>query len=319
MQEDISASIGLTTLPPEPLSELFGQYQEYALRVRQVLLETILEQRTCLERLIATVGASSSGGLLRWLSVSSIQRFVFVYAAERGPGSCKWMQFSLRSFLKFCYLKRYTGRDLSVAVPAARRRHLEHVPRALDTDSIIQLRQSIDGQSPAELRAAAIICLLVTYGVRGVQLRRLCLDHIDWSLRRIRFPAVKGGKHVDQYLTDEAGNRLPAYLRDARPQSTAREVFLTLGAPGHPLRTASQLSSIVRHRLRRAGVNPPDGVSRGCYGLRHAFAGRLVGKVPFKHLADMPGHRDPSTTLIYSKINFEALEKTALPWPEEDV
>jgi len=65
-------------------------------------------------------------------------------------------------------------------------------------------------------------------------------------------------------------------------------------------------------------VSLPEGVSHGCYGLRHAFAGRLVGKIPFKHLADMLGHRDPSTTLIYSKIDFAALEQAALPWPEED-
>ncbi len=318
MQKDIPSAAGLATVPPESLPELLEQYQQYALRVRQVLFDTVLEQRTYLERLIVAVGATCSSGLLKWLSVSSIQRFVFAYAAERGSGSCKWMQFSLRSFLRFCYLTRYTDRDLSVAVPAARRRHLEHVPRALDSDSIVLLRQSIDGRSPADIRAAAIICLLVTYGVRGVQLRRLCLDHIDWSDRRIRFPAAKGGKHVDHYLTAEAGNRLLDYLRDARPQSTAREVFLTLQTPGKPIRTASQPSSIVRHRLRRAGVDPPGGVSHGCCGLRHAFAGRLVGKVPFKHLADMLGHRDPSTTMIYSKIDFAALEQAALPWPEED-
>lgn len=315
MKENVPTA---AVVAPESLSELLDQYQQYALRVRQVLLDTVLEQRTYLERLIAAAGATCSSGLLKWLSVSSIQHFVFSYAAEHGPGSCKWIQFSLRSFLRFCHLTRYTERDLSVAVPAARRRHLEHVPRALDAKSIVLLRQSIDGQSPADLRAAAVICLLVVYGVRGVQLRRLCLDHIDWSTRRIRFPAVKGGKHVDHYLTTEAGNRLLDYLRDARPRSTAPEVFLTLHAPGKPLRTASQLSGIVRHRLLRAGVDPPEGVSHGCYGLRHAFAGRLVGNIPFKHLADMLGHRDPSTTMIYSKIDFEALKQAALPWPEED-
>jgi len=306
------------TTVPDSLSELLEQYQQYALRVRQVQLDTVLEQRTYLLRLIDGVNALSSSNLLNWLNVSSIQRFVFAYGAKHGASSCRWMQFSLRSFLKFCYLRCYIDRDLSVAVPAARRRHLDHVPRAIDPDSIIQLRQSIDGHSPADIRAAAIIYLLITYGVRGCQLRRLCLDHIDWSSRRIRFPAAKGGKHIDHYLTAEAGNRLHDNLRNPPPRSTAREIFLTIREPGEPLRTASQLSSIVRHRLKVAGVSLPEGVSHGCYGLRHAFAGRLVGKIPFKHLADMLGHRDPSTTLIYSKIDFAALEQAALPWPEED-
>lgn len=225
MQENISDSGFLIVVPPDSPNELLEQYQQYAVRVRQMQFDTVLAQRTYLQRLIAAVRASTSSGLLMWLTVSSIQRFVFTYAAEHGPGSCKWMQFSLRSFLRFCYLRRYTDRDLSAAVPAARRRHLEHIPRALSPESIIQLCKSLDGQSSADIRAAAIICLLVTYGVRGVQLRRLCLDHIDWSSRRIRFPAAKGGRHVDHYLTAEAGNRLLDYLCGARPRSAAREVF----------------------------------------------------------------------------------------------
>ncbi len=220
MQENIADSDCLTVIAPDSPNELLEQYQQYAVRVRQVQFDTVLEQRTYLQRLIAAVRPGSTSGLLKWLTVSSIQRFVFTYAAEHGPGSCKWMQFSLRSFLRFCYLRRYTDRDLSAAVPAARRRHLEHVPRALSPENIIQLCKSIDGQSPADIRAAAIICLLVTYGVRGIQLRRLCLDHVDWSSRRIRFPAAKGGKHVDHYLTAEAGNRLLDYPCGARPRST---------------------------------------------------------------------------------------------------
>jgi site-specific recombinase XerC len=30
----------------------------------------------------------------------------------------------------------------------------------------------------------------------------------------------------------------------------------------------------------------------------------------------MLGHRDLSSTLIYSKVDFKALNETALPWPE---
>ncbi len=72
---------------------------------------------------------------------------------------------------------------------------------------------------------------------------------------------------------------------------------------------------MIHRRLLRANVPVPDGVSRGTHGLRHAFAVRMTGKVPFKDVVDMLGHRDPSSTLIYAKTDVQTLQQAALPWP----
>ena len=75
------------------------------------------------------------------------------------------------------------------------------------------------------------------------------------------------------------------------------------------------LSRIISGRLEQAGVCVPAGVSRATHGFRHAFGTRMVGRVPFKDLADMLGHRSPSSTLVYSKVDVQALRQAALPWP----
>jgi site-specific recombinase XerD len=41
----------------------------------------------------------------------------------------------------------------------------------------------------------------------------------------------------------------------------------------------------------------------------------MYGRVPFKDVVDMLGHRDPSTTLVYGKVDLAALRGAALPWP----
>jgi len=92
------------------------------------------------------------------------------------------------------------------------------------------------------------------------------------------------------------------------------EVFLTLTTAAALPHSAS-LSKIIHRRLQRAKVPVPDGVSRGTHGLRHAFAVRMTGQVPFKDVVDMLGHRDPSSTLIYAKIDVQTLQQAALPWP----
>jgi len=85
--------------------------------------------------------------------------------------------------------------------------------------------------------------------------------------------------------------------------------------PFGPIPAANELSEVIRRRIRRLGMVLPDGVSYGTHGFRHAFASRMVGKVPFKDLVVQLGHRDPASTLVYSKVDLDSLRQAALPWP----
>ena len=303
---------------PSVFTSLAEEYAAYARRIRDLAEETVMEQRLYLGRFLAALGVSSREELFGSLSQQRVRQFVFKYAEDHGPGSRRWMQATLRSFLRFCYYREYLRCDVSSAVPASRRQRLASVPKGIDDGTVSLLLDSLAGDSPAAVRDRAIVELIATYGVRGIQVRHLRLDDVDWAENRIRFHAVKRGKPVVQHLTARVGNSLLAYIRDVRPDTTPyAEVFLTLRTPFHPFNWSGSLSSVIASRLRRIGARLPEGVSHGTHAFRHAFASRLAGQVPLKHIADMLGHRDLSSTFIYSKVDFKALRETALPWPEE--
>jgi integrase len=88
-----------------------------------------------------------------------------------------------------------------------------------------------------------------------------------------------------------------------------------LSDPFAPIPGANYLSGLIRRRIRQLGLVLPDGVSHGTHGFRHAFASRMVGEIPFKDLVDQLGHRDPASTLIYSKVDLDGLRQATLPWP----
>jgi len=310
---------GKPVRPPTILSELLDEYGNFARRVRDLAEETILEQRLYIARFLEAQPFSTPAELFASLNTMRVQRFVFKYAENHGKGSRRWLQTSLRGFLRFCYYQGYVSCDLSTAVPAFRSWRLSSVPKGIDDATITLLLKSIDSrESRRRLRDLAIIQLLAAYGVRGIQIRRLRLDDIHWAKDRIYFRAVKGGKAVVQHLTPQVGNSLLAYIRDERPNTTPHiEVFLTSRPPFHPFRKSGSLSGVIARRLREINVELPEGVSRGTHSFRHAFARRLTGKISFKYIADMLGHRDLSSTFIYSKVDFIALRETALPWPEE--
>jgi integrase len=225
------------------------------------------------------------------------------------------MQDTVRMFLRFAYLSGYLEADLSALSPSFFAPRMGKIARVIPPESVDTLITAIGNDNPADLRDSAMICLLSTYGVRGVQIRRLCLDDIDWAESLIRFPAAKRGRRIEQHLTAKAGNRLADYICKGRPSAPCSEVFLTLDEPFQPIGHSRQLSLIIRTRMLQAGITLPEGVRYGSHCFRHAFAARMYGRVPFKDVVDMLGHRKPSTTLIYGKLDVATLQQAALPWP----
>ncbi len=305
-------------LAPDSFQLLSDQYRRHTVEVRQTSLETAREQLAYLDRFLLHIGPPRTpADLFTCLDPKLIFDFLSDYAGSHGTGARCWMHLSLRMFLRFCREYGYLDRDLSVLVPVVRTPRKGRVPRCLPDECIAALGSDIGRDTVAGRRDAAIVWLLATYGIRGVQIRRLCLDHIDWQNEAIHFPAAKGGRPVNQYLTAEVGNRLSDYIIHARPASPRPELFLTLTEPFHPLR-APCLSWILRRRIDGLGMELPEGASRGTHGFRHAFAARMTGRVPFKDVSDLMGHRDPDSTLVYGRIDADALRQAALPWPGGD-
>lgn len=297
------------------LSALREQYRHYNLTIRNVCEDTLKVRLAYADRLFNYLGPpETAAGLFFKIDHITLGAFFVDYAMRYGPGSRQNMYSAARAFLRFAYEEQFMASDLSALVPTVRRYRMSGLPKALPEACILALEESIDRSDPVGRRDAAIICLLSTYGVRGIQVRRLRLEDMDWQNERIHFPAAKGGRAIEQHLTTRVGNRLTDYIVSGRPDSPLPQVFLT-ATTGAVLSDSSHLSKMIHRRLLRANVPVPDGVSRGTHGLRHAFAVRMTGKVPFKDVVDMLGHRDPSSTLIYAKTDVQTLQQAALPWP----
>lgn len=310
-----TAPVGSIALPSS-LADLASEYLADAMTFRMVLASSAASERPYLNRLFDWFGPPDSPAeLFRAIDADAVVKCLVDYASAYGPGSRSCMQRTVRLFLRFAYRSGYLKHDLSALSPSVRLPRLGRVARPIPSTCIERLAESLRGDTPVDLRDRAIVCLLSTYGIRGVQVRRLGLADVDWRGSRIHFPAVKRGRAVEQHLTTDAGNCLADYICKGRPDSRHDEVFLHARTPFSPIAHPRELSRILRRRLERAGVELPDGVRYGSHAFRHAFATRMYGQVPFKDVVDMLGHRDPSSTLIYGKVDAHALGKAALPWP----
>ena len=157
-----------------------------------------------------------------------------------------------------------------------------------------------------------MMLLMMAYGVRGTSVAQLLLEDIDWPRSTIRIRAQKGGKEVVVPLFEAVGEAILRYLH-CRPESTLREVFLSLKAPLSPIYTLT-VSAVVHKYMIKAGVEIPGG---GSNTLRHSWAIRALAQdSPMKHIADVLGHRCLNTTFIYAKADLKALRQVVMPWPK---
>src|SRR5437763_1498688 len=86
-----------------------------------------------------------------------------------------------------------------------------------------------------QLKAAAVLLLLAVYGVRSGEVGRLQLTDIDWQREQITFTRSKMARTHSFPLSPSVGAAIIRYLKEVRPKSLHRQVFLTRRAPVGPI------------------------------------------------------------------------------------
>ncbi len=214
----------------------------------------------------------------------------------------------LRAFFLFAETRGWCRAGLAAGILAPRFMADETVPKGLRREDVVRLLASVGGERPVDKRDRAILMLFIGYGLRTGEVGGLRLDDLDWEKAMLRVRCPKPGRTHLWPLSQGVGHAILRYIREARPSGFGRSLFFTMHAPIWPLgRTA--LGKIVRDRL--AGIGVVSG-RRGPHALRHAAAQHLLDQgTPMKVIGDFLGHRDPSSTTIYAKVDLAALREVA--------
>lgn len=215
---------------------------------------------------------------------------------------------TLRAFFRFAEARGWCRPGLADAVMAPRVFPHEGLPTGPSWDDVNRLLAAIADDEPAHVRDRALVLLLAVYGLRAGEAIALRLDDFDWEREMLTVPCGKGQKPRVYPLCRPVGDAVLRYLREVRPVSTRREVFLTLRAPFRPLNRGG-LGRAVTRRLRALGV---ELTHYGPHALRHACATHLLERgLSLKEIGDHLGHRSPETTRIHAKVDLTGLRNVA--------
>lgn len=216
---------------------------------------------------------------------------------------------TLRPWFRYCELRNWANPGLSETILVPRIYRHEGLPLGPTWNEVSRMLSQTTGDKPAQLRDRAILLLLSVYGLRSGEVRRLCLDDMDWQRERLRIVRSKSSQPQILPLNPSVGNAIARYLRDGRPKSDSRVLFLTLIAPYRPLSTGGLYNVVKRYFCQVSSASK----GRGPHGLRHACARYLTeAGLSFKEIGDHLGHRSPDATRIYAKVDLTSLRLVAL-------
>ena len=214
----------------------------------------------------------------------------------------------LRGFIRFCEDQGWCTPGMAAGLVPPRLYPDETVPKGLARNDVERLLATTEGDRPIDKRDRAILMLLIAYGLRAGEVRALKLDDLDWERETIHVHRPKVGRNDLYPLSRGVGQAILRYILEVRPSCPHRTLFLTILAPIKPLHR-NALAAVVRRRLERLGIVVGR---RGPHTLRHAAAQHLLNHgLSMKVIGDFLGHRDPSSTAIYAKVDLDTLREVA--------
>lgn len=247
----------------------------------------------------------------KW-TVRSVRDYVLERAGRSGAPTTQKLITSLRAFLRYLNLTGASPDDLAVAVPAIASWRLARLPRCLSEEELARVIAACDGTTPGCLRDRAILLLLARLGLRAGDVAQLRLPDIDWHNGAILVTG-KGRYQVRLPLPQDVGDALLAYLECRPGIGHSDHVFLRSIAPVIPFTSGDGVSSVVKHALRRAGVETP---CKGAHLLRHTAATEMLRHgIPLDQIGLVLRHRSIDMTAYYAKVDIALLRGVAQPWP----
>jgi site-specific recombinase XerD len=246
------------------------------------------------------------------LTAARITAFVSQEAAIRRNTGRKQPAVAVRSFLRFLVFRGAIRPGLEAAAPSPPQWKYASLPSRLTPTDVERVLTVYRDGSVIGVRNRAILFCLARLGLRAQDVVLLRFDDVDWAEGRLTLGPGKSRRARTLPLPHDVGQALVAYIRDGRPLSTSRHVFLRSRPPFRAL-TSTAVWAIVRQAFTRAGLVIPPGIASHLF--RHTVASQMVNQgASFKEVADILGHQSIQTTGIYAKLDLETLAAVALPW-----
>ena len=210
---------------------------------------------------------------------------------------------AIRGFCRFLTMEKGLP-DVLAQIPRSPKQWLK-LPKTLTETEITNLLELSPGESPEEVRDAAMVELLYATGLRVSELISVDLSQVNLEVGYVLATGKRDKQRVVP-MGEIARKKIELYCQEARSvllkHNNSSALFVT--RRGQPM-TRQSFWNILRTRAIRAGI-----VKRIYpHMLRHSFATHLLDHgADLRAVQMMLGHADIATTQIYTHVEQRRLK-----------
>lgn len=211
--------------------EAFADFQ----REKGFAAQTIMSRSRVVQRFLDRLCAA--GRRLEELTASQVDDALIDAARESDLARVSVRDYAecLRAFFRYAETCGWCRKGLAAAIMAPRVYAQESIPVGPSWDDLRRLLATTEGDGPTNIRDRALLLLLIVYGFRNGEVCRLQLDDLNWEQELICIKRSKSHRTQVFPLSRAVGEAILRYIKEVRPRSSHREVFLALNAPVRPL------------------------------------------------------------------------------------
>lgn len=248
------------------------------------------------------------------IDITHLTAFICLRASQVALVTTARSATSVNAFLRFLSAQGYYNFNEALRVPMPKLLHTLPNNKSMTNDELHKLLSCIDRDTSGGKRDYAITRCLSDLGIRTCEVAYITMDDINWRNKTIEINLAKTRRHHKLPIPDSLMEALIDYLKNGRPVTNTRQLFVYHSAPlGNPIKP-STVRGVVRRAFCKAGFSLAQSQ---VHRLRHTIATRLLANdTPIKIIADMLGHQSINTTIRYTYVDQVTLRSVAMPWPQ---
>lgn len=218
----------------------------------------------------------------------------------------------LRNFLRYLNTFNYLNIDYSYLVPSMKR-----IPKSMPTiwtedelNQFLNTAKQISLESDVYKRDYVMFLIAIRLGLRISDIKNLKFDNIDWINKEINIIQVKTKVSLKLPLLDDIGWALIDYIKNSRPSSELRNIFIDHNDSSLPVK---RMTLTITKICDIGNIDITSKRKKGIHSFRFSLATQMLNKqIPLDIISSSLGHSTINSTNHYLSLDSKSLVKCCM-------